>query len=244
MHHLLWYKVCFRKPLILLIAGILLCASLKAQQIYRADHDDWTYYFGLTLGYNSAYLHHTKSTRFMQNDSVLTVEPGSSGGIVMGLLATARISDRLQIRTNPQLIIGGAKYFNYSLGSRQAFEQPTVKQTLPATLVSFPVHMKLNSDRIGNFRMYLLGGLRYDMDLSSNSSARNAEDLIKLKRNDYLIETGLGFNFYLPFVTISPEIKFSRGITNMHQTDPALKYSSVIDKIQSRMIVFSLHFED
>ena len=90
----------------------------------------------------------------------------------------------------------------------------------------------------------MLGGIKYDIDLASNSAARNAENIIKLKRYDFGVELGIGFNFYLPFVTISPELKISNGLSNIHQLDPALKYSNVLDKIQSRMIVFSIHFED
>ena len=90
----------------------------------------------------------------------------------------------------------------------------------------------------------MVSGVKYDIDLAANSSQRNADDMIKLKSGDFGVEGGIGFNFFLPFVTISPEIKFSYGITNIHQYDPALKYSNVFDKIQSRMIVLSIHFED
>ena len=90
----------------------------------------------------------------------------------------------------------------------------------------------------------MLGGIKYDFDLSSNSSTRNVDDIIKLKASDIGFELGLGFNFYLPFVTISPEIKISNGLTNLHQLDPNLKYSNVLDQILSRMIIFSIHFED
>ncbi|MEN9458775.1 MAG: hypothetical protein RL135_1365, partial [Bacteroidota bacterium] len=145
---------------------------------------------------------------------------------------------------NPQLIIGGARSISYQLGSTRAGEGNAQIQRLPSTLVSFPFQLKFNSDRIGNFRTYILGGIKYDIDLSSNSTARNADDIIKLKRNDFGVEAGIGFNFYLPFVTLSPEIKISYGLSNLHQTDAALKYSNVLDKIQSRMIVFSLHIED
>ncbi|TAH13878.1 MAG: PorT family protein [Sphingobacteriia bacterium] len=207
--------------------------------------EDQPYYFGITLGYNSSYLHLSKSQQFIQNnDTILVAEPGSSGGIIMGLLATARLNDHFQFRVNPQLIIGGARSINYVLGKTMTGESSTQLQSLPSTLVSFPFQFKFNSDRIGNFRTYILGGLKYDIDLSSNSGARNAEDLVKLKRGDLGIEAGIGFNFYLPFVTVSPEIKISYGLGNIHQLDPALKYSNVLDRIQSRMIVFSIHLED
>lgn len=240
MHYLL------RKQVVLPVIILLCCTSqLHAQkEIFRRNHDDLIYYFGLTLGYNYSFLHISKSDKFLTNDSILSAEPGSSGGIAMGLMATARLSDHFQVRANPQLIIGGSKYIAYTLSKSKLGEALYQNQTLPSTLVSFPFQLKFNSDRIGNFRTYLLGGIKYDYDLSSNSSARNVEDLIKLKASDLGFELGWGFNFYLPFVTISPEIKISNGLTNLHQLDPALKYSNVIDKILSRMVVFSIHFED
>lgn len=219
-------------------------SAVAQKQRYRPNHDDLPYYFGLTLGYNSSYLHQNKSPLFLQSDSVLSVDPGSSGGIVMGLLATVKMTNRFEFRVNPQLIIGGSKFMAYRLGSTKPGEASFQKQTLPATLISLPLHFKFNSDRIGNFRTYLLGGIKLDTDLSSNSSARLSEDLLKLKRNDFGFETGIGFNFYLPFVTVSPEIKFSYGLSNIHQYDPTLKYSNVLDRIQSRMIIFSIHLED
>src|ERR1700743_2940239 len=91
------------------------CMAQDEKEIFRPYHDDMVYYFGMTLGYNSSFMHPTKSTKFLQDDSVLSVEPGASGGIMLGLLATARLNERFQLRFNPQLIIGGAKSFTYTL---------------------------------------------------------------------------------------------------------------------------------
>ncbi|HSU51832.1 MAG TPA: porin family protein [Segetibacter sp.] len=210
----------------------------------RPNHDDWPYYFGLSLSYNTSTLHPSKHPTFIQNDSVLSVEPGSSGGIALGLVGTLQISPRFSFRANPQLIIGGAKYFTYNLKYPTYDEKTIEKKTLPSTIVSFPFQVKFNSDRIGNFRTYLLGGVKYDMDLSSNSQARNAEDLVKLNKNDFGIEAGVGFNFFFKYVTFSPELKISNGLSNIHSRDAHLKYSNVLDKLQSRMLVFSIILED
>jgi hypothetical protein len=216
------------------------------KELYRQDHDNMDYYFGLTLNYNSSYLKTTKSAKFLASDSIMVTEPGSSGGVALGLMGTLRLDDHFQFRVNPQLIIGGSKYISYNLNSTKTMpgEASFQKQVLPSNIVSFPFQIKFNSDRIDNFRTYMLGGIKYDIDLASNSAARNAENIIKLKRYDFGVELGIGFNFYLPFVTISPELKISNGLSNIHQLDPALKYSNVLDKIQSRMIIFSIHFED
>ena len=89
----------------------------------------------------------------------------------------------------------------------------------------------------------MMGGFKYETDLASKARSQNADDIIKLSGTDYGIEAGMGFNFYMRFFVLSPEIKISNGISNVHSRDPNLKFSSVIDKIQSRQIIFSLIFE-
>ena len=89
----------------------------------------------------------------------------------------------------------------------------------------------------------MFAGGKIEYDLASNSTARRAEDLVKLKKYDMGVEVGIGFNFYFPVFILSPEIKFSNGIINTHARDENLKFSNTIDRLNSRMIVFSLIFE-
>ncbi|MCE3282615.1 MAG: protein-translocating porin PorT [Chitinophagaceae bacterium] len=237
-----------RKQIGISVALLLVVLSSSAQyyrELNRPNHDDWPYYFGMTLAYTHSYLHpNGRHNVFLQHDSVLTAEPGSSGGIALGLLGTLRLSNRFEARINPQLIIGGSRYFTYTLKYPDIDNQLLVVKQLPTTIVSFPFQLKFNSDRIDNFRVYMMAGVKMDIDLASNSNARNAEDLVKLKAGDYGVEVGIGFNFYMPFVTLSPEIKFSTGLGNIHSRDPNLKYSNIFDKLQTRMVCISLNLED
>jgi hypothetical protein len=118
-----------------------------------------------------------------------------------------------------------------------------MNKTVESILLGLPVQLKFRSDRINNFRVYMMGGFKMEYDLSSRARAKNAEDLVKLQPVDYGIEAGVGFNFYLPYFILSPEIKISNGLSNSHSRDANLKFSNVIDKMQTRMIVFSLIFE-
>jgi len=240
------FIISFKKTLIFFLSVFTfsLSASSQEREENRPNHDNWPYYFGMSISYNSSTLHSSKHPLFLQNDSVLAVEPGSSGGIALGLVGTLQLSPRFSLRANPQLIIGGAKYFTYSLKYPTLDEKYIEKKTLPSNIVSFPFQVKFNSDRIRNFRTYMLGGIKYDIDLASNSQARNAEDLVKLNKNDFGIEAGIGFNFFFRFVTFSPELKISNGLTNIHSRDANLKFSNVLDKLHSRMVVFSIILED
>jgi hypothetical protein len=89
----------------------------------------------------------------------------------------------------------------------------------------------------------MMAGIKGEIDLASNARAKRAEDLVKINKYDYGPELGLGFNFYFPSFILSPEIKISNGLNNIHSRDEHLKFSNVFDKIFSRMIVFSIHIE-
>ena len=213
----------------------------EARELNLYDHDYKPYYFGITLGLNSSRFHPQMHSRFIQNDSVLVAEPTNKIGFSLGLSATARLSNRFQLRFNPSLsfierdIVYQLKHPEDNLTE--------VTKKVESVLVSFPVQLKLQSDRIGNFRVYMLAGLKADMDLSSNARAKRAEELIKIKTFDYGPELGLGFNFFFQSFIFSPELKFSNGIPNLHSRDANLKYSSVFDKVQSRSIIFTIHIE-
>jgi hypothetical protein len=211
---------------------------------YRLDRDNKRFYFGMSLGAATSFLHPSKSTLFLASDSILSVEPGKSTGYSVRLMATARLSNRWEFRTNPGLILGIDRSFTYHLGQRQLYEDSVTTKIIQSNIATFPFHLKFNSDRINNFKMYIMAGVKYDIDLASNSGSRNAEDLIKLKRSDFGAELGLGFNFFLRFVTVTPEIRFSNGFTNLHDRNPNLKYSNVLDKLNSRMILFTIHLEE
>jgi hypothetical protein len=186
--------------------------------------------------------HTTLHPRFLQDDSVYVAEPNNSGGFGLGLLATLRLSDRFQLRFNPQLSFLERSIY-YKLKHPDGEGLTEVTKPVESVMVTFPFQIKLQSDRIGNFRVYMMTGVKAEIDLASNARAKKAEDLIKIKKYDYGYELGLGFNFYFPSFILSPELKISNGLNNIHSRDESLKYSSVFDKIQSRMIVFSIHIE-
>ncbi|MBL0269203.1 MAG: outer membrane beta-barrel protein [Chitinophagaceae bacterium] len=208
----------------------------------QPDHDTKPYYFGITIGINLARFQTNLHPRFMQLDSVMVAEPTNAGGLALGLLATTRISDRFQLRFNPQLMFLERNIY-YKLRFPDIDNQTEVVKKVESIIMTFPVQLKFQSDRIGNFRVYTLAGFKADIDMASNARAKRAEDLVKIDRFDFGPEFGIGFNFFFDSFIFSPEIKISNGMRNLHARDKNLIYSSVFDKIQSRMIIFSIHLE-
>ena len=237
-------KTATLKTYIFLLLGLVFISfDSKAQvELYLEEHDAKPYYFGITLASNMGRFHTHLHETFLQQDSIMVAEPLNSGGFALGLLATARLTNRFEARFNPTLNFT-ERVIYYKLKYQDLDHGYEVEKKVESVIVSFPLQFKFRSDRIGNFRVYMLGGGKLDYDLASNAQARRAEDMVKIGKLDYGIEGGIGFNFYFQSFIFSPEIKISNGLNNMHSRDEKLKYSSVLDKIQSRMIVFSIHLE-
>jgi hypothetical protein len=49
--------------------------------------------------------------------------------------------------------------------------------------------------------------------------------------------------FFFPYFIFSPELKFSHGLGNVLIFDDSLPESTVLDKVLSRALTISLHFE-
>jgi len=226
-----------------LIGILLLLAAPKANaqqtNLNMLDHDAKPYYFGITLAANQSYFKLEHSPAFLATDSIMIAEPMKTMGFNLGLLANARLTEHFDLRFNPQLV-----FASKNLYYRDTYPKPQdTEKKIESILLSFPVQIKFKSDRIGNMRVYTIGGLKYDYDLSSNARLRRADDLVKIRKGDYGYELGAGFEFYFESFIFSPEFKISNGFGNVHVKDPNLRYSNVVDKLQSRMIVFSIHLE-
>jgi hypothetical protein len=235
-----------RRKIVLLTLSFFLLLSAFAQraiELNLPDHDEKKYYFGIILGYNSSHYNITHHPYFLSRDTISVVNSQNSGRIHLGIMANWQLSQHLDLRFYPLNLIFSEKKFGYTQKYTGDPSTAYETQNVESIVMSFPLQVRLKSDRINNFRVYTLAGLKYDFDLASNSGARNSDNIVKVNKSDYGLEGGIGFQFFFPYFILSPEIKFSYGLTNVHSRDESLRYSNVIDKMNSRMILFSLHFE-
>ncbi len=247
MYNLLWNKKSTLRnwALTLLVCAKLTPALAQEVELNLPNHDDKKYYLGIGLMYNSSRFLLEQHPSFLGSDSVLSINPLNTGGIGLAGIHTLRINNRFEIRAIfPQLLFS-YKNLDYHLKypNKSMDEDTFMTKRVESILLGFPLHLKFRSDRINNFRVYMFAGGKIEYDLASNSSARKAENLVKLKPFDIGVEAGVGFNFYFPVFILSPEIKISNGVINTHSRDSRLKFSSSIDRLSSRMIIFSLIFE-
>ena len=218
------------------------------QEVNQEDHDDKRVRFGITLGSNRSHFAFTHNPSFLNQaplDSITVIESVNSTGVSLAWLVNIRLGKHFDLRTYPVNLTFTERNFLYNLSYPDipAGEDFVTEKKTQSISLSIPVQIKFSSDRINNFKVYMIGGGKIEYDLASNAGARKAEEQIKLKKFDYGVEVGLGFHFYFPMFVLTPEVKMGWGIGNLHSRDQYLKYSSTIDKINSRSVFFSLTVE-
>jgi hypothetical protein len=253
MQHLL------RKQII--TGALLLCISFASiaqrGEVYQPFHDELPYYLGMSIGLNNNYLNFNRNIDFIRpnTSAVSSINPINNLALNLGLSGTLRLSKHTLLRLNPTVLIAGSKNL-YTFSKRS---NPTDTQTMNAAsaIINIPLALKIESDRYNAFhftdimRHYVFLGGKIDYDLlGSNRSVILSKNVATSSRTpynntlngfDYGYEVGLGLSFYLPYATISPEVKFSYGIRNLNKGDALL--SSIRD-VTGNFIYFTIHIEN
>jgi hypothetical protein len=224
--YLRWHKIiatCF-----------FVCASLFAsaqEEGYNMlDHDNRSYYFGMTAGLNNSQYKMYYSDYFGLVDSVKTAIPRWNAGFQVGITANYRFTPHSSIRTMPQFVLT-QKTIDYTFNGK-----PNFNLVVESIMLHMPFHYKFCSDRIGNFRFYTFTGARFDYDFNSNTRSRRNDDYLKIRPIDFGYDIGFGFDFYKSNYIFTPEIKLSNGFANVQKRDNDILTSKVFDKITTRMV--------
>jgi hypothetical protein len=215
-----------------------------------ADQNDLS--FGFTFSYVSSNFKIVKkpdwrnpyfdpATNQKITDSLNSISSAPSTGFVIGFITRYRITDHLEARITPSLV-----FADRSLSYTYVTPSENVIKQVQSTTVDLPLLLKLKSDRIGDIRAYIIGGVKYSEAIGSkrNSDATLSlqNKLVKNVSGFGSYEVGMGCDIYFEFFKLSPEIKLSNSMGNvlLPENHP---FSSPISKLSLHTIMFSLYFE-
>lgn len=205
----------------------------------NSKYDLRTLHFGFTLAINSTDFRIKHIGDFAQLDSLYVLESIPAKGFNLGPLADLRLGQYFNLRFLPALSFAQRDlYYTFKSGS-------VSKRTVESTFIDFPLDLKYKSARINNYRMYVLGGFKYSLDIASQADVEDevkGKESVKIKKNDYGYEFGFGIDFYLEYFKFSTEVKMYNGLTNVLVQDNTA-FSSPIDKLYSRVFLISFNFE-
>jgi hypothetical protein len=161
-------------------------------------------------------------------------------GFSVGVLADWRLSEHFALRAIPTMHFG-----QNSIVFREQNSGEVSRQQVKTTYISLPLHVKYSAERFNNYRPYLTAGI----SPMYNLTVKKQKQLL-LKKFDFMVEVGMGCDFYLPFFKLIPEIKFAFSLLDVLEKDRKdlldanyLKFTQSVDGATSKMIILSLYFE-
>ena len=143
-------------------------------------------------------------------------------GLSVGVLADLRLGEYFSLRALPTMHFG-----QNTILFREQNSGELSRQQVKTTYIALPFHVKYSAERFNNYRPYML-----------------------LKKFDFMVEVGMGCDFYLPFFKLIPEVKFAFSLLDVLEKERKdlldanyMKFTQSVDRVTSKMIILSLYFE-
>jgi hypothetical protein len=214
-----------------------------------ADLQDFS--FGFSFAYVNSEYKITKKPNWRDpffdaaNNQYITntlnsINSKSLPGFSVGFVTRYSFTDHLEARFTPSLVFADRNLTYSYVGVNE-----TTSKQVQTTTIDAPLSFKIKSDRIGDFRAYILGGVKYSQAIGTKKNDINSDLLDKLVKNTNgfaSYEAGLGCDIYFEFFKLSPQIKISNSFGNVLKPENN-PYSYPISKLSLHTIMFSLFFE-
>ncbi len=212
-------------------------------------------HFGFALAYNKTdfRIHTVKNSAFPDTTiggvtyGMKTIYTQSDPGFALGIISDFRLHEYLRLRFTPNISFA-SRSLEYTLQNAKRDSTKIYKKSVESTFLIFPLEIKLQSKRLDNFGAYVILGGGYTLDLvskkkpQSTGGANQLEDAVMLKRDDYFYSGGAGVDFYLQYFKLGLEMKLIQGTKNLLQPNNNI-FSNSIQKVNSKMVIFSITFE-
>ncbi|MCB9310065.1 MAG: PorT family protein [Lewinellaceae bacterium] len=230
-----------KKIVLFTLAFIYICSVVYGQIGGRENYNfrefnRKSYYFGINLGINNSNFKVYQSKNFIGNDSIRITEGSGSSGVNMHMVTNLKIGEYFDFRFLP-----GFSFAQRSLVYTHVADASSVERKIESVFFELPFHLRFKSDPYKDKRAFVVAGLKYSFDVQSNSKSRKS--LLKIAPHDFQYELGVGMQMFYPYFIFSPEIKFSRGLSNILIYNNTLNEARVLENVVSQIFTLSFNFE-
>jgi opacity protein-like surface antigen len=231
---------------ILAISLFLLCSQFSNAQFFgdqilnNENFDAQRWSWGYFLGFNSYDFHFDYED---YNPSPVTGQDfrvEKRTGFNVGLVGNLKLGSNLDLRLEPGV--------SFSTRGFQALKaDASTFREISSTYVHIPLLLKFSTDRLNNFKPFVVGGLSTSINLSSNENNPddNSVGQFRMKTNTYYYEIGFGIDLYLYYFKLSPSIRGVFAINDelVRDEDPDSIFTGNVDKMTSRAIFINFTFQ-
>jgi hypothetical protein len=207
---------------------------------YLPTFDKRQIHYGFYLGFNQNDLKVSlKDVDAVPNANITTT---AASGFNVGIVADLRLHKNLNVRFEPGLMTNTKNInFNHLIASNEKTRE------ISSTYLHVPLLLKFSTDRYKNIRPYVLAGLSYNYNFSSNEANQddNSSGQFRMNTSNYMYEVGVGIDIYLYFFKFSPSIRGIFALNNeiKYDDDPESPWTSPVNYMGTRGVFLTFAFE-
>lgn len=225
-----------------------LCKPLSGQSqvagsLNLPNFDNQKVHYGFLIGLHSSRFGLRYSDEFveLELDTLHSIVPRGSMGFKLGFIVDFHLFEIFDIRLTPTVGFNQLS-LDYIINDGTP-NGTSLEELIDPTYVELPILAKYKSVRRLNRRMYFLAGLNPAVRASGSRDKEIDEERLLLNQFNLSLDIGAGFDLYQPLYKLSPEIRYSFGLTNvLNQNDPNL-FSVGLDRLAIHTIAFYITFE-
>lgn len=240
-----------KKIIILSLGFVLIFSSNLFAQKDRIEYQPnvdkkklhFAYYLGLNKkGFKISYDTSNALISDLKSDYI-TVE--ESVGFNIGLVVGYNLNENIAVHFEPGLSSNTKKI---------TFSQDVVGtgvnnvRDVPGTYLRLPLLLKLSTNRLDNMRAFVIGGVSYDYNFSSNQNSVDdniSGNQFRMKTNNFMYEVGIGVDIYLMWFKFSPSIRGVFAFNNelVYDDIPSSPFTGPIDYFGTRGVFLNFTFQ-
>lgn len=240
----IWHKFNIHRRKVILAAALVLlsCSGAFSQRqvgVNNPNYDDRFLSYGFLIGIHTSAYQLRYSDEFVSRslDSVYSITPKWSPGFSLGFIVNMRIADLLDLRATPKV-----SFYEHAL-EYQRLDEPIIEELVETTIVELPILLKFKSERRGNVRMYVVGGVKPGFEASGKNDVESSgDDNLQVKQFNTSLDLGFGLDIYYPLFKFSPEVRFSRGIVNILGSENN-EFSAGLNSLNTNTVTLYLLFQ-
>lgn len=223
---------------LLLLAGL----SIQAQRLPKNQpkYDQKPIHFGFSIGFNFFDFHIQEIEDLAALEGYYSMRSEVTPGYTIRIISNLRLADYWDLRFTPGFAATERTLY-FDVIEPISEERQEVIRKIESSYIEMPLELKWKSERIENYRLYVLGGAKYNIDLASKQDVDD-DRVFKIKRNDLSYEFGFGVDIYFEFFKFSPQIKASWGFADLMVRDGTF-YVEGIESLQTRALLLNFTFE-
>ena len=212
----------------------------KIINLPNKDKSTWNFAYYLGIMKTDYFIAYKNSA---YPEAKVDVEAGY--GFKIGIIGEYRFNKNLSIRLEPGMASSVKNlYFNNDV----LVTKTDSLREVPSTYLHVPLLLKFNANRLDNIRPFVIGGVSYDYNFSSNQDNPddNRAGEFRLKKHNFMYELGIGIDFYLSYFKFSPSIVGVFAMNNElvpDNNDTTSPYTGPIENLSTRGIFLKLVFD-